>query len=366
MKTHEKFMKKCLDLAIMGLKKTKSNPLVGCVITYNGVILSTGYHKKFGGPHAELDAIQKLKKKHPHDYQELLKKSSLYVNLEPCFHHGKTPPCIDLILKYKIQKVIIGTKDPCNLVNGKSIKELKKHTKLITGVMVRECKILNHQYFINHKLKQPKIILKWAKSTDDFINNDQPGIFKISNSISQKLTHTWRSEIDAIMVGTNTIKCDNKKITTRHIIGKNPIRITIDRFNNNFSDKKWNILNKDAQTIILNEYENKRINNIHYLNYMDCQQDNKLTDQKKLQKIMLLLFNQNIKSILVEGGSIILQNLIDANLWDEARIITSNKIIKKGIKAPTIIHQDKYAKTIKAGNDRIKIITNTNRIFNLE
>ena len=168
------------------------------------------------------------------------------------------------------------------------------------------------------------------------------------------------------MVGTNTIKCDNKKITTRHIIGKNPIRITIDRFNNNFSDKKWNILNKDAQTIILNEYENKRINNIHYLNYMDCQQDNKLTDQKKLQKIMLLLFNQNIKSILVEGGSIILQNLIDANLWDEARIITSNKIIKKGIKAPTIIHQDKYAKTIKAGNDRIKIITNTNRIFNLE
>ncbi len=365
MKTHEKFMKKCLDLAIMGLKKTKSNPLVGCVITYNGVIVSTGYHKKFGGPHAELDAIQKLKKKNPHDYKELLKNSNLYVNLEPCCHHGKTPPCIDLILKHKIKKVIIGTKDPCNLVNGKSINELTKHTKLITDVMVRECKILNHQYFINHQLKQPKIILKWAQSMDNFINNDTPGIFKISNSISQKLTHKWRSEIDAIMVGTNTIKCDNPKLTTRYVIGKNPIRITIDRFNT-FSDKKWNILNKDAQTIILNEHKNIKSNNVHYLNYMDCQQDDKLTNQVKLQKIMFLLFKQNIKSVLVEGGSIILNNLIDANLWDEARIITSNKIIKKGVKAPTIIHQDKYAKNIKSGNDRIKIITNTNRIFDLE
>ena len=180
MKIHEKFMKQCLNLAILGLNKTKSNPLVGCVITHKNSIISTGYHEKFGKSHAEVNAIQNLKKKFPNNYKELLKKAVLYVNLEPCSHYGKTPPCVNLIIKYKIPKIIIGTKDPFEKVNGRSILKLENHAKIIIGVLEKECLKINDQYFINHKFNRPFIVIKWAKSQDGFINNNTKGITKIS------------------------------------------------------------------------------------------------------------------------------------------------------------------------------------------
>ena len=356
MKTHEKFMKKCLDLAVLGLKKTKTNPLVGCVITKNNKIISTGYHEKFGGPHAEVNAIQKVIKKNPNTYKEILQNSTLYVNLEPCAHYGKTPPCLNLIIKHKIRKIIIGTLDPFYKVNGTSVKQLKKHATVITGVLSKECKSINYQYFVNHQLKRPFIILKWAESKDKFINNHTKGITQISCEESLKKSHKWRSEVDGIMVGTNTILCDNPKLTTRKHKGKNPTRITIDR-KNKLKNKNWNIFNNNAHTIIFQEKENKENQNIKYLNYLTDKITNKSNDAKKLKSIIHILYKENINTLLVEGGTTILQNLIAQNLWDEARIFSSKKNITKGIKAPKI-KDCKNTEKIVSGEDQLTIIVN--------
>ena len=357
MKIHEKFMKKCLDLALLGLNKTKTNPLVGCVIVHNDTIISNGYHEKYGGNHAEKNAIELLKKSHPSDYKKILKESTLYVNLEPCAHYGKTPPCVDLIIKHKIKEVVIGTLDPFAKVSGKSAKKLKKHTNVIVGIMKKECEKINQTYFINHKFNRPFIILKWAESQDGFINNDSKGITKISNNESIKLTHKWRSEIDAIMVGTNTVLCDNPKLTTRHFVGKNPIRITIDR-TNKLSGQKLNIMNGDAKTIILHEKSSIKKKNIHYLDYRLSTNKAPISDEQKIRDIIRTLYSHGIRSILIEGGSIILNNIINQGLWDEARIFISTKKLDKGIKGPKINYIEKKYKSKKIGEDNLILISN--------
>ena len=356
MKNHEKFMKKCLDLAILGLKKTLTNPLVGCVIVKNGKIIATGYHEKYGGPHAEVNAIKNLKNQYPKNYKQILSDSNLYVNLEPCAHFGKTPPCVELLLKYQIKKVIIGTLDPFKEVKGKSIEKLKKHTQVIVGVLPEECRKINYNYFINHEHKRPYIILKWAESKDGFINNLKKGSTKISCPESTILSHKWRSQVDGIMVGTNTVTCDNPELTTRKYPGKNPIRITIDR-NNKLDSKDWNIKNKLSKTIILNEKENKVEKNITYLNYLNNGISNNSTNTEKLKNMMNMLYKNEIKSILIEGGAIIIQNMITLNLWDEARCFRSEKKITKGIKGP-VLNCLKNAKKINSGNDVLLILYN--------
>ena len=356
MKKHEKFMKKCLDLAVLGLKNTKTNPLVGCVITSNQTIISTGYHKKFGEPHAEVNAINKIIKDNPIHYKKILRNSTLYVNLEPCSHHGKTPPCSDMIIKYQIKNIIIGTLDPFHKVNGSGIEKLKKHATIITGVLEKECKKINYQYFINHYFQRPFIILKWAESNDGFINNDSTGMLKISCDESFKKTHKWRSEVDGIMVGTNTVLSDNPKLTTRKHNGKNPTRITIDR-KNKLSKNKWNIMNPDAKTIIFQEQHNSLENNIKYINYLTKHISTTSSDSEKLKEIISLLYKEEIYVLLIEGGATIIDNLISQNLWDEARVFISKKTIHKGVKAPKIINQKTVKKT-KSGEDTLKIIPN--------
>ena len=350
-------MKKCLDLALLGLNQTKTNPLVGCVIVHNNTIISSGYHEKYGENHAEKNAIELLKKNQPIDYKKILKESTLYVNLEPCAHYGKTPPCVDLIIKYKIKEVVVGTLDPFVKVSGKSVIKLKKYTSVIVGIMEKECEKINQTYFINHKFNRPFIILKWAESEDGFINNNSKGITKISNAESVKLTHKWRSEIDAIMVGTNTVLCDNPKLTTRYFIGKNPIRVTIDRANK-LSDQKWNIMNKDAKTIILHEKSSVKKKNIHYLDYRLSTNQELISDEQKMRDIMHTLYSNGIRSILIEGGSIILNNIINQGLWDEARIFISIKKLHKGIKGPQINHAEKKYKLKNIGKDKLILISN--------
>ena len=362
MKIHEKFMKKCLDLAMLGLNKTKTNPLVGCVIVHNGKIVSTGYHEKFGGPHAEKNAINNLKKNYHNNYKTILRDSIIYINLEPCTHYGKTPPCTELIIKNQIKKVIIGTLDPFKKVNGSGIQQLKKYSEVLVGVNKKECQIINKKYFINQKWKRPFIVLKWAQSKDGFINNSSKGITKISGKESIKLSHKWRSEMDAIMVGTNTVLCDNPQLTTRNIVGKNPIRITIDR-NNRLKSQKWEIMNKDARTIILHEKNSFKIDNIYYLDYRKSKEKKSNCDQKKMTNIMKVLYQNGITSILVEGGSTILNNLIDQGLWDEARIFVSNKKLSEGVKGPTIPYKKKLCKIRKLGQDKLFLITNNNELI---
>ena len=232
MKIHEKFMNECIRLANKGRGKTKTNPLVGCVIVHNRKIISSGYHEKYGDNHAEVNAINFVKNK------EILNKCTLYVNLEPCSHYGKTPPCTKLIQKYNFKNIVIGTIDPFKKVNGRGIELLKEKSNVIVGVLTRECIKLNISFFVNNLYKRPFVILKWAETNDGFINNNNSGILEISSNEMKIKNHKWRSKIDSIMVGTNTVLNDNPLLTTRHVVGKNPIRISFDyhdRFQKNLN-----------------------------------------------------------------------------------------------------------------------------------
>jgi len=345
---HEKIMNKCLNLAKKGLDKTFPNPMVGCIIVCEkNKIIGKGYHEFFGSEHAEVNAINSVKDK------KLLKKATLYVNLEPCFHFGKTPPCVDLILRNGIKKVIIGTKDPNKKVNGKSIKKLQKKCEVIVGVLEEKCKKINNKFFVNQIYERPYIILKWSQTKDFFINNEnyKNGIQKISCPESQILTHKWRSEIDAIMIGKNTALFDNPKLTVRKINGKNPIRIVIDK--NNSLPKTLNIFNKDSQTLILT-YKKLETNNPN-LTFLKIKEGELLDSMKKIK-------NKGINSILIEGGRILLNSFLKENLWDEARVFISKKENKKGIKSPNFLIP-KNNKKIKIGIDDLYTIKNKNIIF---
>lgn len=355
-------MNTCLDLAILGLNKTKTNPLVGCVIVYNKEIVSSGYHEKYGGPHAESNAINNLKKSNPSNYKTILKNSTIYINLEPCSHYGKTPPCTELIIKYKIKQVVIGTLDPFKKVNGSGIQKLQKYSKVLVGVNQEKCLKVNKKYFINQKLSRPYIVLKWAESKDGFISDSSKEITKISGEKSIKLSHEWRSEIDAIMVGTNTVLFDNPQLTNRMSIGNNPIRVTIDR-KNKLNHKKWNIMNGDAETIILNEKKSIKKDNIYYLDYRQSGNETLNSDQKKMANIMEVLYQNSITSILIEGGSIILNNLITQGLWDEARIFVSKNKLYQGVRAPEIEYKEKSHMVRESGEDLLYLMENKNELI---
>ncbi len=344
MKIHEKFMNECIRLANKGRGKTKTNPLVGCVIVHDRKIISSGYHEKFGENHAEVNAINFVKNK------EILNKCTLYVSLEPCSHYGKTPPCTKLIQKYNFKNIVIGTVDPFNKVNGKGIELLKKKSNVIVGVLVRKCVELNISYFVNNFYCRPYVILKWAESKDGFINNNKAGILEISSNKMKCVNHKWRSKIDAIMVGTNTVINDNPLLTTRHVVGKSPIRVSFD-YNDRFK-KSLNILNKDAQTIIFNKKNSRKVNNVEYIKI--SKHSEKLDNKNILKEILNILFNKEIKTLIVEGGSKLLQNYIDSNNWDEIRIIKNKELkILSGIKAPKL----KTINKIKTNNE-LSVIKN--------
>ena len=356
MKIHEKFMKKCLELAKLGLGETKSNPLVGCVIVYKGKIISQGYHERYGGNHAEINAIQKVKDKN------ILSECTLYVNLEPCFHYGKTPPCVNTVIQHQIKHIVIGTIDPFKDVSGESVKELKTQTKVTLNVLKDECIKINMRYFTNILFKRPYIILKWAESSDGFINNKTTGITKISSRESTILNHKWRSQVDGIMVGTNTVICDNPILTTRKIIGTNPVRITIDT-KNRLQNQKLNILNSDSETIIFYNGKSKKNNNINYINIKVLH--NKHNNKEILKHLMKILKDKDLNTVLVEGGRELIQNFIDTHLWDEIRVFHNTKMkLQQGIKSPKVIINNSNQEEI--GHDILKIMINKKSIKKIE
>jgi len=325
LKTDEKYIKRCIELAKLGLGNTYPNPLVGSVIVYKGEIIGEGYHKKCGEAHAEVNAVNSVKDK------SLLKHSTIYVNLEPCSHIGRTPACSTMIIANKIPKVVIGSIDTFSKVSGKGIEMLKKAGIDVTvGVLNNECRKLNKRFFTFHEKKRPYIILKWAQTKDGFIdiirtNKKQQGEW-ITNELSRALVHKWRAEESAIMVGTDTANMDNPSLNIREWSGKNPIRITIDR--NLRLPKNLNILDDTIKTIIYNEKKNSKYKNTEYIkiNFND----------NILWEILEDLHSRDIQSIIIEGGEKLLNSFIEQNLWDEARIFTGNKYFKNGVKAPKI------------------------------
>ena len=313
MNIHEKYIKRCIEIAKNGLGSTRPNPMVGCVIVYKNAIIGEGFTSSYGGNHAEVNAIKAVADKN------LLKNSTLYVTLEPCSHFGKTPPCSDLIIDYKIPNIVIGCVDDNIQVAGKGIEKLKKAGCQVTvGVYENECREHHKRFFTFHNNKRPYIILKWAETHDGFLapetKNEQKPVW-ISNEYSRQLTHKWRSEEQAILVGTNTVLQDNPSLTVRDWAGNNPIRIVVDK--DLKLPKHLSVFNFEAQTIIISK--------------------NDIDFSKPIAKqICDVIYQNNINSVIIEGGKQTLQTFIDENLWDEARIFTGNILFKKGVQAPKL------------------------------
>ncbi len=326
MTLHEKYIQRCIDLAKNGLGTTYPNPLVGSIIVHKGKIIGEGWHYEAGGPHAEVNAIQSVKD------QSLLKEASIYVSLEPCSHFGKTPPCSDLIIEKGIKRVIIGTIDPFAKVSGAGIKKLMNAGCDVTvGVLEKECHELNKRFFTFHTKKRPYILLKWAQSKDGFIapstTNKREPVW-ITNQYSRQLVHKFRSEEQAILVGNQTVIKDNPKLTTRDWFGEHPTRIVIDTSGK--IPEESNVLDATTQTIILTTEAFKKENSKN-ISYEVIDKKNKVIDQ-----VSSILYQHNIQSVIIEGGTYTLQSFIDANIWDEALIFQGNATLGTGLKAPNI------------------------------
>ena len=325
----EIYMQRCLQLAKKGFGNTYPNPMVGCVIVRKGKITGEGYHKKCGKAHAEVNAVNSVKDK------ELHKESTLYVNLEPCAHQGRTPACSKMIIEHKIPKVIIGCKDSFAEVAGKGIEMMKNAgIDVKTGVLEKESRELNKRFFTYYEKKRPYIILKWAQTIDGFIDFERkPGTpIKpnwITDEYARMLVHKWRAEEQAIMVATNTAEKDNPKLNVRDWHGNQPTRIVLDRTLRLKPD--LNLFDGTQKTIVFTEQQKKDANNVAYV---------QLTfDKSFYAKVLNVLYNKDIQSVFIEGGAKFLQNLIDKNYWDEARVFIGDLKFLNGIKAPIINFQ---------------------------
>jgi len=315
----ELFVRRTFDLALQGRGKVSPNPLVGCVIEKNGKIIGEGFHQQFGGPHAEVNAINSVPNK------EELNGATLYVNLEPCSHYGKTPPCANLIIQYPFKKVVICNLDSNPLVAGKGIKIISDAgIHVDQGILENEGRKLNVRFFTFMEKKRPYIILKWAETEDGFIARKDYSSKWISNVYSRKLVHKWRSEEDAVMIGTNTALCDNPKLNVRDWQGRDPIRIYIDK---NLKVGENSFLRDGSQkTICYNLLQNQSLPNQEFVK-IDPTSDT-------LSFILKDLYEKKIQSVIVEGGTKLLQYFIDSNSWDEARVFTSKVKFGDGIKSP--------------------------------
>ncbi|WP_345990643.1 bifunctional diaminohydroxyphosphoribosylaminopyrimidine deaminase/5-amino-6-(5-phosphoribosylamino)uracil reductase RibD [Chryseobacterium sp. Chry.R1] len=327
----ELYIKRCIELAQKALGRTYPNPLVGSVIVHNGEIIGEGYHHKAGEPHAEINAINSVINK------DLIPESTIYVSLEPCAHYGKTPPCALKIKELGFKKVVIGAMDSHDKVNGKGKKIIQDAgIEVISGILEKESVELNKRFFTYHEKKRPYIILKWAESKDGFLDKD----FKptsISNSLVNQFVHQLRADEHAILVGTQTALNDNPGLTVRNVEGVNPVRILID-LNLKVPDN-FKIFNKEAKTLVLNSVKEGNEENIHWI---------KIRKDDFISDLMDILYQEQIQSVIIEGGRFTLQQFIDANLWDEAIVIKNeNLILEKGTQAPEFHSEPFKTETVR-------------------
>ncbi len=329
MSEDERYMLRCLDLALLGQENVAPNPLVGCVIVHKERIIGEGYHEKIGEAHAEVNAINSVADK------SLLPHSTIYVSLEPCAHFGKTPPCADLIVKHQLKRVVIAVQDPFSKVNGAGIKRLTDAGIEVTvDVLESKAKELNKRFITFHEKQRPYIILKWAETADGFVDKirtdaSEPSL-KITGNTANTLVHKWRSEEAAIMVGKNTALLDNPSLTTRKYRGKNPIRILLD--SNSEVTKSANIFNDEAKTIVLSE------------------------NTRNLESVLTDLHKRDIQSVIVEGGPKLHQSFYEIGLWDEIRRFVSSMEIGTGMEALKLNETPESESQI--GNDHLLIYRN--------
>lgn len=337
-------MQQCLNLALKGSGFVAPNPMVGCVIVNENEIIGQGYHQRFGEAHAEVNAINSVQNK------KLLSTSTLYVNLEPCSHFGKTPPCADLIIDHKIPKVVIGCIDSNSAVAGKGIEKLgQAGIEVEVGILEHESRDLNRRFFTFHEKKRPYVILKWAKSADGFMDVDrstgEKGIRWITTDETKKITHKWRSEEAAILVGWKTIANDNPELTCREYPGKNPIRIIIDPYLR-LDYNAYKVGNRQVKTIIFTHKHAVGDDMLQFIHHVDFTAND----------ILNTLYKLHINSVLIEGGKTTIENFIHEGIWDEARVLTGEVKFKTGAASPTI--KGKKTDEFSSGKDQIIILRN--------
>ncbi|WP_461533538.1 bifunctional diaminohydroxyphosphoribosylaminopyrimidine deaminase/5-amino-6-(5-phosphoribosylamino)uracil reductase RibD [Sinomicrobium sp.] len=323
MNIHEKYVNRCIQLAKNGLGTTYPNPMVGSVVVYDDTIIGEGWHRKAGEPHAEVHAINSVKDK------SLLSKATIYVSLEPCSHYGKTPPCSDLIIDSGIRNVVIGIVDPFADVAGRGVKKLVEAGCNVTlGVLEDECRELNKRFFCFHDKYRPYIILKWAESADGYISpekREHKAPVWISNIYSRQLVHRWRSEEQAILIGTQTAILDNPSLSTRDWFGKSPVRLILDK--NLRIPQNARVYDNSTKTIVLTEGEKRQEKNT-FFETVDF-------GENLIEEICKVLYNHGIQSLIVEGGRQTLQTFIDRGIWDEARIFKGNSTLGGGTPSPS-------------------------------
>jgi diaminohydroxyphosphoribosylaminopyrimidine deaminase/5-amino-6-(5-phosphoribosylamino)uracil reductase len=318
--TDKLYMMRAIELAKNGRGFVSPNPLVGCVIVHQGQIVGEGWHKRYGGPHAEVNAVEDVKEK------SILRESTLYVNLEPCSHTGKTPPCADLIIRLQVRKVVIANRDQNPLVAGNGIRKLREAgIEVLTDVLANEGYALNDRFFTAMEKRRPRIILKWAETSDGFIarkNNDSKWI---SDEYSRQLVHKWRTEEDAVLVASGTAWHDNPSLNVRNWTGRNPVRVVIDRFLK--LGPNQHVFDGSQKTLCYNLVKDEVRENLTFV---------RLEKTNFLESLIRHLYSQNIQSVIVEGGGQLLNSFIKSGLWDEARIFVSPKEFKTGVPAPVI------------------------------
>lgn len=331
MTTDEQYMLRCLDLARLGKGSVSPNPLVGCVVVHEGIIIGEGWHRQYGGPHAEVNAIGSVRD------QSLLPQSTVYVNLEPCSHFGKTPPCADLLIQHGVKKVVVGMEDTFSLVAGRGIRKLRDTGIEVTvGTLEQECKELNRRFITFHQHKRPYLILKWAQTADGFIAPDasvmSADAFEqkrhITGQVVQKLVHKWRSEEDAVLVGKHTVLTDDPALNVRAYKGRNPVRITIDKAGELPHNLK--IFDGTQRTLVFtgNPVVQPPNGDVQYV----------VVDFRVpvWPQICGELYKLNIQSVIVEGGAVTLRNVIGSRVWDEAQVFTAPHIMGEGVAAPAV------------------------------
>lgn len=332
------YMARCLELALNGQGNVSPNPMVGALILYNDLIIGEGYHIKYGESHAEINAINSVKDK------SLLKQSTLYLSLEPCSHFGKTPPCVDTIIAMGIPKVVVATIDFNPKVNGRGVEYLRKAgVEVVVGVLEEEARDLNRRFFTYQIKKRPYIILKWAQTIDGFIDavrgpSDPIAPVWITNELSRSLVHRWRSEEQAILIGTKTVEKDNPKLNVRDWSGRTPTRVIIDRklrlpIEANVFDGCIPTLlfigNNATASVRKAQFAaipNLEIISIDFARGMELQ-------------LLKELYDRNINSVMIEGGAIIINSFVQQNLWDEARVFVGNQFFYDGVKAPVFARE---------------------------
>jgi diaminohydroxyphosphoribosylaminopyrimidine deaminase / 5-amino-6-(5-phosphoribosylamino)uracil reductase len=335
------FMQRALQLAQLGMGQVAPNPMVGCVIVHNNTIIGEGYHQKYGEAHAEVNAINSVLIK------DLLAESTVYVSLEPCAHYGKTPPCAELLVKYKPKKVIVCNLDPNPLVAGKGMALLKENgIEVSNGLLEKEGLWLNRRFFTSFNQKRPYVILKWAQTAQGFVSNADKTPFAITGALANKLSHKWRSQEQAILIGAGTALTDNPSLTTRNWQGENPTRILLDPEISIEKSSHFFVLN--ARQLVLNTVKSSVEGQTKYI---------KLEDLSSVPNILEVLHQEGIQSVIVEGGTKTLQAFINTNSWDEARLFTSTNDMQAGYKGPIF---DKTAvKKEFIGTDILETFFNT-------